>query len=110
MKPMRKYFERTLLLGAFCALGVLFAHEEPKGKAITVTGEVIDTGCYVAHGGHGADHATCVAARRGQFLFRAGLVSMVARRHDGERQPPSPAAPFGLTSVAWLASVADRSL
>jgi len=61
MKPMRKYFERTLLLGAFCTLGVLFAHEEPKGKAITVTGEVIDTGCYVAHGGHGADHATCAA-------------------------------------------------
>ena len=53
--------KRTLLLGAFCALGVLLAHEEPKGKAITVTGDVIDTGCYVAHGGHGADHAACAA-------------------------------------------------
>jgi len=56
---MRSTIERSLLLGAFLALGVLFAHEEPKGKAITVTGDVIDTGCYVAHGGHGAEHVAC---------------------------------------------------
>jgi len=29
--------KRSLLLGATLALGVLLAHEEPKGKTITVT-------------------------------------------------------------------------
>jgi hypothetical protein len=53
--------KRSLLAGAVLALGVVFAHEEPKGKTITVTGQVIDTGCYVAHGAQGADHATCAA-------------------------------------------------
>jgi hypothetical protein len=53
--------KRSLVAGAVLALGVLFAHEEPKGKAITVTGQVIDTGCYVAHGAQGADHAACAA-------------------------------------------------
>ena len=42
--------KRSLLAGAVLALGVVFAHEEPKGKTITVTGQVIDTGCYVAQG------------------------------------------------------------
>ena len=50
-----------LLLGAALAASVLLAHEEPKGKAINVTGQVIDTGCYIAHGGQGADHAACAA-------------------------------------------------
>jgi hypothetical protein len=54
--------KRSLLIGATLALGVLFAHEEPKGKAITVTGQVIDTGCYLSHDSKGPDHAACAAA------------------------------------------------
>ena len=54
--------KRSLLAGAVLALGVLFAHEEPKGKSITVTGQVIDTGCYLSHDSKGPDHAACAAA------------------------------------------------
>ena len=53
--------KRYLLLGALFAVGMLFAHEEPKGKSITVTGQVIDTGCYLSHDSKGADHAACAA-------------------------------------------------
>ena len=53
---------RSLLIGTVLALGVLFAHEEPKGKTITVTGQVIDTGCYLSHDSKGSDHAACAAA------------------------------------------------
>jgi len=41
------------------------AHEghDAKGakaaKAVTIQGEVVDTGCYLAHGAKGADHKEC---------------------------------------------------
>ena len=54
-----------LLLGAGLAAGMLLAqhhHDEVAGKPISVTGTVVDTGCYMAHGAKGAEHATCAAA------------------------------------------------
>jgi type 1 fimbria pilin len=53
--------KRSILSGVFVALGVLFAHEPPQGKVVTVTGQVIDTGCYIAGGAQGAEHAACAA-------------------------------------------------
>jgi len=50
--------KRLLLTGAL-ALGVLYAHDEPKGKPVTVTGQVVDTGCYLSHDSKGADHSAC---------------------------------------------------
>jgi len=38
------------------------AHDAPKGKAITVNGTVVDTGCYVSHDSKGEAHAKCAAA------------------------------------------------
>ena len=51
-----------LYLGVALTPGVLFAHDEAKGKPITVTGTVVDTGCYITHGSKGPDHAVCAAA------------------------------------------------
>ena len=39
-----------------------FAHEGHAGKAITVVGQVVDTGCYLSHDSKGADHLTCAEA------------------------------------------------
>jgi type 1 fimbria pilin len=39
------------------AFGV--AHEEPKGKTVTVTGTVVDTGCYMTHDAKGEKHVDC---------------------------------------------------
>jgi hypothetical protein len=38
------------------------AHDTHAGKAVTLTGTVVDTGCYVSHDSKGASHATCAAA------------------------------------------------
>jgi hypothetical protein len=58
---------RLLILTARAALaagtlfaGSLLAHDEPHGKPITLTAEVIDTGCYMSHDhSDGEDHLAC---------------------------------------------------
>lgn len=51
--------KRSILFAFLLAVGSLFAHDEPKGKPISMTGTVVDTGCYMAHGAKGADHVAC---------------------------------------------------
>jgi len=48
-------------LAGMLAAGALFAHEELKGKPISMTATVIDTGCYFAGEAGGAKHAACAA-------------------------------------------------
>jgi len=51
---------KKLLFSALTVLVMAFAHEgHEHGKPVTVTGEVVDTGCYVSHDGKGAGHAAC---------------------------------------------------
>ena len=42
---------------ALAAFGL--PHDEPKGKAVTITGTVVDTGCYMSHGAIGEKHTDC---------------------------------------------------
>ena len=49
------------LLGALLA-ALALAHEEPKGKAVTMTATVVDTGCYFSHDGSGDKHRACATA------------------------------------------------
>jgi hypothetical protein len=42
--------------------GAVFAHDDHKGKPVTLIGTVVDTGCYVSHDSKGPEHATCAAA------------------------------------------------
>jgi len=85
-----------LLVGATLALGVLFAHEEPKGKTITVTGQVIDTGCYLSHDSKGPDHAACAAtcAKNGvplAILDASGKIYMpIAADHKNQNSKLMP--------------------
>jgi len=41
---------------------VAFAHEGHAGKPVTITGTVVDTGCYVTHDSAGPKHLDCAAA------------------------------------------------
>ncbi len=49
----------VLSVSIFACAALLFAHEGPDGKPITVIGQVVDTGCYLHHDSQGADHADC---------------------------------------------------
>jgi hypothetical protein len=51
--------KRSMFLALVLAAGALFAHDEHKGKPITVTGLVVDTGCYLSHDSKGEDHTAC---------------------------------------------------
>jgi hypothetical protein len=46
-----------ILIPVLASVG--FAHDDPKGKAVTVTGTVVDTGCYVSHDAKGEKHTDC---------------------------------------------------
>ena len=67
-----------------------FAHDEDKGKPVTITGTVIDTGCYMSHDAIGAKHADCatMCAKNGvplAIVDAAGKVYMpVAADHKNQ--------------------------
>jgi hypothetical protein len=46
-----------IILGA-----IAIAHEGHDGKITTMTGTVIDTGCYISHNSTGDSHAKCAEA------------------------------------------------
>ncbi|OLD66525.1 MAG: hypothetical protein AUI52_03710, partial [Acidobacteria bacterium 13_1_40CM_2_68_10] len=46
-----------LCLGA----GASFAAEKAAPSDVTLTGEIVDLACYIAHGAKGPDHAVCAA-------------------------------------------------
>jgi hypothetical protein len=55
--------KRTVMTSALALAATLaLAHDEHEGKPITITGQVVDTGCYLVHDSKGAAHATCAAA------------------------------------------------
>jgi hypothetical protein len=59
---------RTKIAIAVIALAAFgFAHDEGKGKPVTVTGTVIDTGCFMSHDAIGEKHTDCatMCARNG---------------------------------------------
>jgi hypothetical protein len=52
-----------VLIFALVALGTLvLAHDVTKGKTVSITGTVVDTGCYVSHDSKGEGHAKCAEA------------------------------------------------
>jgi hypothetical protein len=55
--------KRSVMTSALAlAATLVLAHDEHEGKPITITGQVVDTGCYLVHDSKGAAHATCAAA------------------------------------------------
>src|SRR5882672_5884438 len=57
---MRSKLVSALVVAAVvCAFTVRVAVAEPKGKEVTVKGEVVDLWCYLEGGDHGAEHKDC---------------------------------------------------
>jgi len=90
---MKRYF-------AFAAIALsatLLAHEEPKGKPITLTAEVVDTGCYFSHDAPEAGHAACarMCAQNGIPLAlvddKGALYMVIASEH---KNPNTKLMPF----------------
>jgi len=85
-----------LLSAALLALGVAvsFAHDHEgmsdKSAAAakkTITGEVVDTGCYLSHGAHGEKHVSCATKCIGEgmpmgLLTADGKLYLITLNHD----------------------------
>lgn len=88
---MRKLIIAAILAAA--AAGSAWAagaHLDPKGKAETISGEILDMGCYMAHEGKGKKHAKCAAACVAGgapigLLTADGKVYLVVGDHEGEK-------------------------
>ena len=62
-------------------------HGEPERPSVTLTGEVVDLTCYVAHGVRGSDNAFCAehstqVAQPVALLTDDGAVYLLAADHD----------------------------
>jgi len=63
------------------------AGQPSKHPATTVTGEVVDTGCYLGHASKGASHASCATMCINQgmpmgVLTQKGVLYLVTMNHD----------------------------
>jgi hypothetical protein len=59
---MKRFVATLALTTMFClAAGAAFATDKAAPSDVTLTGEVIDLACYIAHGAKGPDHAACAA-------------------------------------------------
>jgi hypothetical protein len=61
--------------------------EMKSDKTSTITGEVIDTGCYMSHGAKGADHASCATkciagGMPMGLLTDSGTLYLITMNHD----------------------------
>ena len=52
----------TILLLSLIITCIAVAHDDHPGKPLTITGIVVDTGCYMSHDSKGEGHAKCAAA------------------------------------------------
>jgi hypothetical protein len=53
---------KLCLLVVGLTLSAAFAHEGHEGKAVTIVGTVVDTGCYLTHDAIGPKHVDCATA------------------------------------------------
>ena len=69
------------------SMGKMAGHANMKGKSATVTGEVVDTGCYLGHESHGESHVECAAKciSNGMpmgLLTKEGKLYLLTLNHD----------------------------
>jgi hypothetical protein len=101
---------RFAVLTALLALAGL-AHDEHDGKPLTITGTVVDTGCYMSHDSKGEKHTDCAAmcAKNGvplAIVDSAGKLYLpVAADHKNQN---AKLMPFIEKKVKVTGTVADK--
>src|SRR5262249_22513952 len=94
--PRRLSMKRFTAFAAALALAIYAApvvahegHETPGAKTgkQTLTGEVVDTGCYLAHGARGEKHVSCATKCLSQgmpmgLLTSTGALYLITLDHD----------------------------
>jgi hypothetical protein len=99
----------AVLAGLLAAVGL--AHDEHEGKPLTVTGIVVDTGCYMSHDSKGEKHTDCatMCAKNGiplAIVDGAGKLYLpVAADH---KSPNAKLMPFIEKKVKVTGTVADK--
>ena len=83
---MKRKVGLILLVGAIvvAAYAVAIAEEkatDAKAKTVTLTGELVDTGCYLGHGASGAKHKECAAK-----CIASGMPMALLTAKTGERE------------------------
>jgi len=88
---MKRFISLTVLILAAYAFPVVAheGHQLPGEKAVTksVTGEVVDMGCYLGHAARGANHISCATKCLAQgmpmgLLTSNGTLYLVTLDHD----------------------------
>jgi hypothetical protein len=51
--------KRISIIAVLLAAAAVWAFAASEGKPVVITGHVVDTTCYIAHGGKGSDHLKC---------------------------------------------------
>ena len=102
---------RTLLALATLVSGMLFAAEDSRLHPVTITGTVIDTGCYMIHDGIGPEHEKCarMCAKKGiplAVVDEAGKVWLPLGADH--RNPNTPLLPFIEKKVKVTGTAVDR--
>ena len=89
---MRRFVAALAFTMLFClAAGASLAAEKAAPSDVTLTGEIVDLACYIAHGARGPDHAVCAAkcAEMGQPVALAasdGKVYILVADRSEERR------------------------
>ncbi len=87
---------RQLTIAAIIAVAVAGSawagkgHLDPSGKSETISGEMLDMACYMAHEGKGKKHAKCAGAcvmggASLGILTKEGKVYLVVGDHENEK-------------------------
>ncbi len=88
---MKKLISAAIVAAAFGASAwAAGGHLDPSGKVETISGEMLDMACYMAHEGKGKKHAKCaVACVTGGaplgLLTKDGKVYLVVGDHESEK-------------------------
>jgi len=88
------------------------AHMEMAGTHKTITGEVVDTGCYLGHGARGEKHVSCATKCINQgmpmgLLTSSGALYLLTLNHDNPDPYNSLKAMAGKT-VSVTGTVMER--
>lgn len=112
---IRKLFVLVLVGGLGLAASAR-AHDMagmPKSRPATITGEVVDTGCYLAHGARGEKHFSCATKCIGNgmpmgLLTADGRLYLLTLDHDNP-DPYNKLKDMAGKNVAVTGSVIERS-